>query len=221
MSLNQRANSTRFTSSVGNSHQWLRFFLRGVPTICQHSNKLDDYPSPSNGNHCYFKGYVMASMFYEVSTRTMCSFSSAMQRLGGGVIYMDSHTSSVQKGETLEGRHVVEDASSIGSFWFCFRLGYNNVQLCGYRGAEAQGDRRSCQGGRSFVAAADQRWRWRRRASYSGRVCVNCCCLEYSSKKYKYSLEGRNLSAISVRLLEGFSRELLHHVSLSHLAVLP
>lgn len=48
------------------------------------------------------QGYVMASMFYEVSTRTMCSFSSAMQRLGGGVIYMDSHTSSVQKGETLE-----------------------------------------------------------------------------------------------------------------------
>ncbi|WKX88725.1 hypothetical protein Q1695_008388 [Nippostrongylus brasiliensis] len=48
------------------------------------------------------QGYVMASLFYEVSTRTQCSFSAAMQRLGGGVIYMDSHSSSVQKGETLE-----------------------------------------------------------------------------------------------------------------------
>ncbi|KAJ1371139.1 Orotidine 5'-phosphate decarboxylase, partial [Parelaphostrongylus tenuis] len=48
------------------------------------------------------EGYVMASLFYEVSTRTSCSFSAAMQRLGGGVISMDSHSSSVQKGESLE-----------------------------------------------------------------------------------------------------------------------
>lgn len=45
----------------------------------------------------------MASIFYEVSTRTSCSFSAAMQRLGGRVIYMDETTSSVKKGETLEG----------------------------------------------------------------------------------------------------------------------
>lgn len=48
------------------------------------------------------KGKVMASIFYEVSTRTQCSFSAAMQRLGGTVIYMDETTSSVKKGETLE-----------------------------------------------------------------------------------------------------------------------
>lgn len=48
------------------------------------------------------KGKVMASIFYEVSTRTSCSFSAAMQRLGGHVIQMDESTSSVQKGETLE-----------------------------------------------------------------------------------------------------------------------
>lgn len=45
----------------------------------------------------------MASMFYEASTRTSSSFSAAMQRLGGMVISMDKETSSVQKGETLEG----------------------------------------------------------------------------------------------------------------------
>ncbi|EYC13617.1 hypothetical protein Y032_0043g818 [Ancylostoma ceylanicum] len=48
------------------------------------------------------EGYVMASMFYEVSTRTASSFSAAMQRLGGAVVHMDSQSSSVQKGETLE-----------------------------------------------------------------------------------------------------------------------
>ena len=33
----------------------------------------------------------------------MNSFASAMQRLGGSVVYMRSSDSSVQKGETLEG----------------------------------------------------------------------------------------------------------------------
>lgn len=48
------------------------------------------------------KGKIMASVFYEVSTRTSCSFSAAMQRLGGRVIHMDETSSSVKKGETLE-----------------------------------------------------------------------------------------------------------------------
>ena len=48
------------------------------------------------------RGKIMASIFYEVSTRTSCSFAAAMQRLGGRVIYMDETSSSVKKGETLE-----------------------------------------------------------------------------------------------------------------------
>ncbi|XP_076067925.1 carbamoyl-phosphate synthetase 2, aspartate transcarbamylase, and dihydroorotase rudimentary isoform X2 [Oratosquilla oratoria] len=48
------------------------------------------------------KGKMLATMFYEVSTRTCCSFQAAMQRLGGRVISMDTNTSSVKKGETLE-----------------------------------------------------------------------------------------------------------------------
>lgn len=48
------------------------------------------------------RGKVMASIFYEVSTRTCSSFAAAMQRLGGRVIYMDETSSSVKKGETLE-----------------------------------------------------------------------------------------------------------------------
>lgn len=47
------------------------------------------------------RGKVMASIFYEVSTRTSCSFAAAMLRLGGQVIHMNENNSSVQKGETL------------------------------------------------------------------------------------------------------------------------
>ena len=46
----------------------------------------------------------MGSMFYEVSTRTMCSFQAAMQRLGGTVVSLTKDSSSVMKGESLEGR---------------------------------------------------------------------------------------------------------------------
>mgnify|MGYP006303180533 FL=1 len=47
-------------------------------------------------------GKVMASLFYEPSTRTRLSFSSAMTRLGGRVIgFSDPDTSSSKKGETL------------------------------------------------------------------------------------------------------------------------
>ncbi|CAO2604129.1 CAD protein, partial [Lemmus lemmus] len=47
------------------------------------------------------KGKVMASMFYEVSTRTSSSFAAAMARLGGAVLSFSEATSSVQKGESL------------------------------------------------------------------------------------------------------------------------
>uniref|UniRef100_A0A8C5SN20 Multifunctional protein CAD n=1 Tax=Laticauda laticaudata TaxID=8630 RepID=A0A8C5SN20_LATLA len=47
------------------------------------------------------KGKVMASMFYEASTRTSSSFSAAMYRLGGSVLPFSEATSSCQKGESL------------------------------------------------------------------------------------------------------------------------
>lgn len=47
------------------------------------------------------KGKVMASMFYEVSTRTSSSFAAAMHRLGGSVVHFCESTSSTQKGESL------------------------------------------------------------------------------------------------------------------------
>ena len=48
------------------------------------------------------KGKILATLFYEPSTRTRLSFEAAMQRLGGGVISMGAvESSSVAKGETL------------------------------------------------------------------------------------------------------------------------
>ena len=49
-------------------------------------------------------GTIMASLFYEPSTRTRFSFESAMLRLGGGVLTTENagEFSSAAKGETLE-----------------------------------------------------------------------------------------------------------------------
>ncbi len=50
------------------------------------------------------KGKIVASLFYEPSTRTRLSFESAMMRLGGNVLSMEnaSESSSSTKGETIE-----------------------------------------------------------------------------------------------------------------------
>jgi aspartate carbamoyltransferase catalytic subunit len=48
------------------------------------------------------QGRILSTLFFEPSTRTMMSFQSAMNRLGGKVIgFSDIKSISVQKGETL------------------------------------------------------------------------------------------------------------------------
>ncbi len=78
------------------------------------------------------KGRIMATLFYEPSTRTMMSFQTAMMRLGGKVIgFSDPNSSSVSKGETLRDtvkivtgyadilviRHPVEGAAFASSLY--------------------------------------------------------------------------------------------------------
>ena len=50
------------------------------------------------------RGKILASLFFEPSTRTRLSFESAMLRLGGNVLSMEnaSESSSATKGETIE-----------------------------------------------------------------------------------------------------------------------
>lgn len=54
-------------------------------------------------NHKVLDGKVVATLFFEPSTRTRLSFETAVNRLGGRVIgFSDASTSSSAKGETLK-----------------------------------------------------------------------------------------------------------------------
>jgi len=66
--------------------------------ILQTAQSLKQNPQPE-----LLRNKVIASCFFEASTRTRLSFETAVQRLGGSVIGFDSggNTSLAQKGETL------------------------------------------------------------------------------------------------------------------------
>mgnify|MGYP000395872741 CR=1 FL=1 len=57
----------------------------------------------ANPNQRLLEGKVVASLFFEPSTRTRLSFETAINRLGGRIIgFTDASSSSVTKGETLK-----------------------------------------------------------------------------------------------------------------------
>lgn len=56
-----------------------------------------------NPNQRILEGHVIASLFFEPSTRTRLSFESAIQRLGGRIVgFTEAKSSSVSKGESLK-----------------------------------------------------------------------------------------------------------------------
>lgn len=56
-----------------------------------------------NPNSNLLNGKVVASLFFEPSTRTRLSFETAISRMGGRIVgFSDSSSSSVSKGETLK-----------------------------------------------------------------------------------------------------------------------
>lgn len=64
-------------------------------------NKAAEFEN--NPNQRILQGKVVATLFFEPSTRTRLSFETAVNRLGGRVIgFSDAKTSSQSKGETLK-----------------------------------------------------------------------------------------------------------------------
>ena len=93
--------------------------------LLEMAQEFEKYP-----NRELLKGKVVATLFFEPSTRTRLSFETAANRLGARVIgFSDAKASSVSKGETLKDtvlmvsnyadvivmRHYVEDAAQYAS----------------------------------------------------------------------------------------------------------
>lgn len=85
--------------------------------IFEVAREMEDVERGSPGSEL-LKGHLMATLFYEPSTRTRLSFESAMKRLGGEVLTTENarEFSSASKGETLEGE---------SSFGLCFSFVMN------------------------------------------------------------------------------------------------
>ena len=64
------------------------------PSACARTCRVPTFPDASY--------QVLATLFYEPSTRTSASFEAAMKRLGGDVLQIAASSSSVAKGESLQ-----------------------------------------------------------------------------------------------------------------------
>lgn len=84
-----------------------------IEYILQRSSKFEK--SLSKGNTKPLKGKILATLFFEPSTRTRLSFTSAMHRLGGSVLgFSGTEATSVKKGENLsDSIRTVESYSDV------------------------------------------------------------------------------------------------------------
>ncbi len=76
-----------------------QFTREELDYIIQVSNKMENYYQKSAD---LLKGKILATLFFEPSTRTRLSFTSAMYKLGGQVLSLSNpEMSSISKGENL------------------------------------------------------------------------------------------------------------------------
>ena len=75
--------------------------MQFIQLLLQSADEMKDLVR-SKGGDDRLKHKVLASVFYEPSTRTSCSFQAAMLRLGGNVVCVNGSDSSAKKGESLE-----------------------------------------------------------------------------------------------------------------------
>lgn len=69
-----------------------------ILSLLERARYFEEHP-----NHKILDGRVVATLFFEPSTRTRLSFETAVNRLGGRVIgFSDASTTSSSKGETLK-----------------------------------------------------------------------------------------------------------------------
>jgi carbamoyl-phosphate synthase/aspartate carbamoyltransferase len=78
-----------------------QFTRKMVDSLIHNAHKMKTIIS-SRGIYDVMHGRTLISLYYEPSTRTMCSFQSAMIKLGGNNIFIADKYSSVEKGESLE-----------------------------------------------------------------------------------------------------------------------
>lgn len=77
-----------------------------LTSIFEVAREMEDIEKERDSSRAHMlRGFLMATLFYEPSTRTRLSFESAMKRLGGEVLTTENarEFSSAAKGETLEG----------------------------------------------------------------------------------------------------------------------
>ena len=90
-------------------------FNRGdIETVLKMAKKMEPFASKKRWGDL-LKGYLLASLFYEPSTRTRMSFETAMLRLGGDTVsVVGMQFSSLTKGETLyDTGRIVENYADV------------------------------------------------------------------------------------------------------------
>ena len=101
--MSKMATSSYLTSShqIGDCLKASDLSLQSVRKLCMKAEEMSRLVAEKGGDS-RLQHRVLGSVFYEPSTRTSCSFTAAMMRLGGSVMPLNLETSSAKKGESLE-----------------------------------------------------------------------------------------------------------------------